>query len=416
MRAWKTKGLGPAALLAALLVPGVCWGQVSEIIVIPTGGGQALGPTARVARAVVKELNRQAGERKASLYYPPPGFKPAKRGLKKKATRLLAKARRYFGVMEYDRTHAHAKKALKLYKKLIKAGEPTKGYVDCLHMMAAVAQSYGKDKEAFKLMNDALLFDKVAPDAKRFNEDVQRLHQQAMSESPPQGKVKLSSEPGSLVWFNGKLRGPAWGTARKRAGLYLVRFYTPGHISRQRWFRIKPNRVRELAVSLNKDGSQEAAILSELRRQVREATPGRAIQQVALERAAAQIIVVTAGKGCNKDRCKVGIYWTKDDLWHRRKRIVFTGNAKAVAKAYLKKKKPVGHGGITPIGPVGPRGCKQDRECGYKEQCVAGSCRKIVPVTRKWWFWTIIGAALVATTVAIAVPLSSPDNPVIEVK
>ena len=365
---------------------------------------------------MVKELNRQAGERKASLYYPPPGFKPAKRGLKRKAKRQYAKARRYFGVMEYDRTQTHAKKALKLFKKLMKAGEPSKGYVDCLHMLAAVAQSYGKDKEAFKLMNDAQLFAKGAPNEKRYNDDVQRLHQQVMSESPPVGKVKLSSEPGSLVWFNGKLRGPAWGTASKRAGLYLVRFYTPGYIGRQRWFRVKPNRVRELAAVLNKDGSQEAAILSELRRQVRAETPGRAIQQVALERAAAQIIVVTGGKGCNKDRCKVGIYWTKDDLWHRRKRIVFTGNARAVAKAYLKKKKPVGHGGITPIGPAGPQGCKQDRECGYKEQCVAGRCKKIVPVSRKWWFWTIIGAAVVATTVAIAVPLSSPDNPVIEVK
>jgi len=407
---------GAASLCVALVTPSVAMGQVSEIIVIPTGVGPALIPTARVARALVKELNRQAGETKSALYYPPPADMPARRGLKKKARRLLAKAQRSFGVMEYDRVIGKAKKALKIYKKLMKTGGQPTGYVACLHMLAAVAQSEGRDKEAFKLMNDALLQDKRPPDAKRFNEDVQRLHQQVLSESPPTGKVRLSSTPGALVWFNGKLRGAAWGTARKRAGLYLVRFYTPGHIGRQRWFRVKANRVRELGVVLNKDESQEAAILGELRSQVREEIPGRAIQQVALERAAAQIILVTAGKGCSAKRCKVGIYWTKDDLWHRRKRVVFTGSAKAVAKAFLKKKKPVGHGGITAIGPVGPRGCKADRECGFKETCVAGRCKKIQPLSRKWWLWTIIGGAVVVTTIAIAVPLSSPDNPVIEVK
>ena len=391
-------------------------GQVSEIIVIPTGVGPSLVPTARVARALVKELNKQAGERKASLYYPPPGNTPAKRGANKKAKRLLSKAYRFFGVMEYDRVRGYAKKALKKYKLLLKSGEPSKGYVACLHLLASVALFEGKDKEAFKLMNDALLVDKGPPNAKRYNDDVQRLHQQVLSETPPTGKVRLNATPGALVWFNGKLQGPAWGTARKRAGLYLIRFHAPGHIGRQRWFRVKPNRVRELSVVLNKDGSEEAAILKELRHQVRETVPGRAIQQVALERAAAQIIVVTAGKSCNMKRCKVGIYWTKDDLWHRRKRIVLTGSAKAVAVAYLKKKQPVGHGGITPIGPVGPRGCKADRECGFKEQCVGGRCKKIVPLSRKWWLWTIIGTAVVATTIAIAVPLSSPDNPVIEVK
>ena len=391
-------------------------GQVSEIIVIPTGTGNGLGPTARVARAVVQELNRQAGERKAALYYPPPGNTPVQSGAKKKASRLLAKAKRYFSVMEYDRARSHARKALKKYKALMKGGEVPAGYVACLHIMAAVAQSGGRDKQAYRLMNDALLFDKRPPEAKRFNEDVQRLHQQVLSENPPRGKVKLSSEPGALVWFNGTLEGPAWGTLRKRAGLYLIRFYTPGHIGRLRWFRVKANRVRELSVTLNKDGSQEPAILGELRRQVREATPGRAIQQVALERAAAQIIVVTAARGCTATRCKVGIYWTKDDLWHRRKAVIFTGDARAVARAYLKKKKPKGHGGITSINPIGPRGCKLDRECGYKEQCKAGRCQKIVSLSRKWWLWAIVGTAVVAITIAIAVPLSSPDNPVIEVR
>ena len=187
--------------------------------------------------------------------------------------------------------------------------------------------------------------------------------------------------------------------------------------ARRRFLDFTRGCVRELVTTLNKDESSEPAILGELRRDTRADTPGRAIQQVALERAAAQIIIVTANsRGCTMKRCEVGLHWTRDDLWHRRKRVVYTGDARAVALAFLKKKKPKGHGGITAIAPVGPRTCITDRQCRFKEKCVAGHCKKTASVTRKWWFWTIIGAVVVGTTVAIAVPLSSPDNPVIEVK
>ena len=412
-------GLASAIIVAASLLwaPADVAAQVTEYIVIPTGKGIALGPTARVARALVQEFNRRAGENKASLYYPTPGYPPVRRGLEKKANKQLAKAFRAFSVMEYEKARAYAKKALKLQKALMKSGKPSTGYISCSHMLAAIAQSAGQDKVAYKRMNDAILVDKRPPDAKRFNDEVQRLHQQVLSETPAKGRIKLESNPPALIWFNGKLRGLAYGTARKRAGLYLVRVYTPEHILRQRWFRIKPNRVRELVTTLNKDESSEPAILGELRRDTRADTPGRAIQQVALERAAAQIIIVTANsRGCTMKRCEVGLHWTRDDLWHRRKRVVYTGDARAVALAFLKKKKPKGHGGITAIAPVGPRTCITDRQCRFKEKCVAGHCKKTASVTRKWWFWTIIGAVVVGTTVAIAVPLSSPDNPVIEVK
>ena len=414
------RSLVPSLVVASLLCsgPATLFAQVAEIIVIPTGKGAYLGPTAEVGRALVQQLNKAAGTKKAALYFPAPGHPPARRGLKRKAGRQLALALRAFRTMNYIKVRKLAKSARKLYKKLMKAGYPADGYITCCHLLAAAAQFDGQDKEAFRQLNDAVLFDKRPPSAKIFNQDVLRLHQQVVSERPPRGRLTMSATPPALVWFNGKLHGLASGSVTRRAGLYLIRIYTPQHVLMQRWFRIKPNRGRDISTMLNRDDSEEPALLGQLRKETRRKAPGRAVQQVALERAAAQIILVTAQEPCSAARCQMGIFWTKDDRWYRRKQLIFAGKGKPVAVAFLKKKKkPIGPvGGITPIGGSGLRACTNNTQCGFKERCVDGRCRKPQSVTRKWWFWTIIGAAVVGTVVAISVPLASPDNPVIEVK
>ncbi len=402
------------------------------MVVIPIGKGPALYPSARVARSITQLLNKGAKKR-ARLAFPLTSFPTPKRGMERKAARHLKKARRAFQMMEFGKVKSSAQKALKLYKKLLKSNFAHDSYVESLHILAAAALFAGDSKAAYKAMNDAYLFNQNPPSKKRFSPQVQELFQQVRNEPPGNGVLKLGSTPKALVWFNNRLHGAARGTARLRPGLYLVRFFRPGHTLIQRWFRVRSNQSRDLEALLTEDATAlEPVIFEQLRQESREEEPGTSTNQMALDSGASEVILVKGLKGCTEATCKVRMYWAKDAAWKRRRKGTFKGKGAPVARLLIKKKRrSVGRriisatptprvpakvpAGITPIGP--PGSCTLDNQCRFKEVCDNGRCVKpATPITKKWWFWTLVGAAVAGATVAIVVPVTRPDAPVIEVQ
>jgi hypothetical protein len=409
-----------AALLAAAGTLGAArsaLAQEAEIIVAPTGADQGLVPTAAVAAGVVERLNQvDPGKRRARLVYPIPPDPPVAKAKEKQAQKSLEKVLRAFENMEYDKVGELSNDALQQYKQLLKDGVGKEGYVQCQHLMAAAALFEGASKKAFKAMFDAILFDSKAPSTKLFSPQVQELFDQVTAEPPAKGTLRLSSVPEAMVWFNGVLHGPMRGKAALRAGLYLARVYRPGYSVWQKWLRVHASQERDLAVALTKMEAPESGVLKSLRQETAEEVPGQGVQQLALENVATEVILIVAGQGCTETRCPLGLYWSKDDKWIRKVGGTYAGNVPAAVDQLLTGAGlPPVHLVVAPTGVSG-QACTLDSQCAMKEKCRSGRCVYERPVTRTWWFWTIVGAVAVGTTLAIAIPVATRQGPVLEVR
>ena len=418
------------ALITPLLIAGPARAQVAEILVIPTGKGEAFDPTVRMAKAITDVFNKGAKAPVAQLFYPfPPQAAPSKKELRE-VKRLHGLVKRAFGQMSYAKVDKLAGKLRDLEKDLLKKGRRAKGYVKTLHFLAATAHFAGRVKKAFKFMNDAVLFDNSPPKKEIFNPDILRLHQRVLAERSAVGKLTLTSKPSGLIWFNNVLAGLAEGTLQKPAGLYMVKYYRPGHMPRMRWIRIKPNRKRKLDTVLNLDASPEMEVVGQLRVEAAAKEPGAVVQKLTLEQAAIHVAVVGAKEGCNATRCTINVSWAEEDTWRQKKSALLKGDLhelalKLIPKVKLrtdlldegdedkpkKPKKPK-----KPMNPLLVSACITSSQCAAHHRCENGRCIKFTSVTRKWWFWTIVGAVAVGAVVGIAVPLGMPDNPVIEVQ
>jgi hypothetical protein len=407
--------------LVVLLLGGIVAARpaAAQIVgVIPLGKGEALGPTAEVARAIVTALNR-GGKKKAQMAYMLPAFPPEDVAAGRKAAKLVKKAERAFQMMEYAKAGALADKALDLYKDIAKSNK-FEGYIETVHLKAAAEFFDGKNPEAVRTMNDAYIVDPRSPSTKRFSPQIQDLYQQVVSEPLAPGTVALSSTPpGALVWFNHKLWGPAKGKAKVRAGLYLVRCYLPGHTLYQRWFRVQPHQERSLSALFTQDNSVEPETIIQLRSELPGPEPGTLTNQVSLELGLTQLILVGAGEGCTAERCPMQIRWARDGRWYRSKRGVYKGDTRRVVASVIGRRRVARRRAVPPPAlqlAAGVRPCTLDSQCRFKETCVDGRCTSVTPFYKKWWFWTLVGAAVAGATVAIVVPLTRPDGPVIDVQ
>jgi len=413
-------------VLLVAVWPRAARAQVGETVVVPIGKGVALGPTARVAKELMQRLNLISKRKRARLAYPLPKPLPPSKKDRRRVSKLLSKANRYYNKLEYDRAIEAATEARKLSKDLMKKGQSCDNYVSAVRLLSSMFLADGKHKNAYKLMNDATLFDSRRPPKKQFSPEVQRLFDQVSAEPPGKGTLVLKSKPQALIWFNDELAGLADGKHKLRGGLYLMKVYAPGYILKQQWLRVHPHRQRALDIMLNKDNSPPPPVLAGLRDEAWSDTVGANVQALALEEAAARVMLVTDRKDCRKKSCELGIFWSLDDNWKRKKWITYYGDARRVAFSFLKKKrrkglktakkKPPPPSGISALGGLGLRACTLNSQCGRGERCQDGRCVKPTPVTRKWWFWTIVGAAVVGVTTAIVVPVATSSHPVIDVQ
>jgi hypothetical protein len=396
----------------------------AKTIVIPAGKGDGLSATAKVGRQIVKQLKRK-GKRGTKLVYILPTLRPPNHRKQRAAGKLMKKAYKSFQMMEYDKATANAEKALQIEKGLAKEGRIA-GYVEAQHLIAAATFFGGNTGQAQRAMNDAYLADPRPPPKKHFSPQIQDLYKQVAGQAVP-GTVRLgSTPPGALIWFHKKLIGAAQGSIRIRAGLYLVRAFLPGHGVYQRWFRVHPHHTRDLLTALKKDGTQESDTMSVLRDEATEEEPGGSLSQVALDAGATETILLTSNKACKPTRCRITACWVKEGRWKQRRRGVFNGaNAKKLATTLLGRPRL---GVTSPTQPKpatfaavqqadeGYRPCDLDSQCGINEKCVGGRCQAPSSIARKWWFWTLIGVGVAAASVAIVLPLTRPEAPVINVE
>jgi hypothetical protein len=413
--------------VAALLAVSASAVAEESIVILPTGSGPGFVPTAKVARALARRLSPRPPDRSpvVRLAFPAPLPVPptSHKQMEKQAAKLLKKALSAYELMEYDKVKAATDEALKIYKEILKGGTADEGYVACLHIIAASALLNGDAKDAFHAMNDAFVYDQRPPSKKQFNPSVQELFEQVRVESPGKGTVVLGSTPPALVWFNGVLHGLAQGQVRLRAGLYLARFYAPGHIPTQRWIRVSANQTRNLSATLTRDeGAMEDENLQRLREEVLGAEPGPTTNQLTTDYDATELILIVAGKACTEASCTILLRWGKEGSWLRRTKAVYVPKqADATAATLLGLKPPTvappPPPGVTPPPPPTAAACTYDSQCSVNEKCRGGSCARVTPLTHKWWFWTAIVAGAAAISLGVALPLTlKPEPSVIEVK
>ena len=211
----------------------------------------------------------------------------------------------------------------------------------------------------------------------------------------------------ALLWLNGTLQGAARGTAERRAGLYLVRIGRPGLAAWVHWFRVKKGQTRELALKLKPAPNIDAAG-DALRRAATRPVPGSAVAKLARAHSASEVMLLTSDASCKTNACPVALHWAVGSSWKRQSSGTFTG--KPLAATLLGAAPQSTH------AAAAVKTCTQNADCPLDQHCSGGMCRRKSTITRKWWFWTLIGLTAAGVATAIAVPLSLPDTPVIKVR
>jgi len=411
--------LGGVGLALSILHASAASAEPSRLVVLPVGRGPALLPTVAVAQALTRQL-AQPGQRTVRLAYPAPEFpEPADRKSQERhGNKLLKKAFAAYDLMEYGQVNTLANEALQIFKGLLREvpTESGEGFLTCLHLLAASALLQGESRSAVQFMNDAVIFDPRPPSKRVFSPAVQELYEQVRAEPPAPGTVVLESSPKALVWFNGALQ-VASGRVALRAGLYLVRFYAPGCTPSQRWVRVQSQQERTIKVSLTADGQPEAELVVRLREEARSPEPGPAIVQAALDLSADEVLLVSSvDDTCVASKCELRLDWLKEGRWHRRQQASFSKQAEVTAAALRGATLPASAPAPFSLTSDGLRACTLDNQCLMDERCRDGRCVRPRMVTRTWWFWTLVGAATAGVVLAIALPLTRPQGPVIEVR
>ena len=383
--------------------------QGAETVIIPVVGGAAFVPAFSVGEALVSQMRR--GRRAAELRY----FRPKQPAVETpdQARQLLREAIKLFELLDFSAVRVKATAALKRFKLYVKQGGDHRGYVRCLHLLSAAALFDGDRPAAVRAMNDAVAFSKERPSAKRFNPTVQQLYDEIASRSDKaqQGSLKIQSSPLAVVWLNRRLYGLARGRISARSGLYLVEVFRPGRRSRRRWFRIRANETRPLRFGLAPGQSDRPSALVAGLRRATEKAPGPLVLSVARRLNAKRLVVIDGGSDCTAQECTLVAHVLQDRAWRNRHRVIYRGNARSSARQLLAVMDGVA-GGKDVQGAV----CTLDSECAVNERCLDGRCARPRPITKRWWFWALIGAVAAGAAVGIALPLTRPDGTEIRVQ
>lgn len=408
----------PIISLVLLLAVTSAHAERPKVVVAPIARGDALVVTADVARSLAQRLAKQKKTRPL-LAYPLPVAAPPKKS-SKRAAKLVKQAFEGFQMLEFSSVRKKAKKAMKIYKDELKAGAPPANYIEAAHLLAAAELFDGKETEAFKRMNDAVIWDRSPPAKKKFNPTVQALHSKVLAETEHTGSLTLNVKPDALLWLNRRLQGPAHGKIEVRAGLYLARIARPGYATWRLWVRVHPGQNRDIGVQLKKAPTPESPALLALRREARS-VPGPAVAQLTTDFEADETLLVGAKDGCTPVSCTIMLRWAKGSSWKQQNEIAWRPkDPTATAKMLLAEEAQRTQPSLVPTPSGNPtskeRRCMLDSQCYNNERCSGGVCKRTTSITSKWWFWTIIGVAAAGVVTAIAVPLAQPSNPVIELR
>lgn len=413
---------GLALAVCVCLLSAAARGDGASIAVVPLGRGGGFEPTARVAIGIANQLN--TANRSAHLRYILPSERTDPAQLER-ARALLDKALQAYQTLHFDEVRARARRALARFEKVIEADGPVDGYVATLHLLAATNLVDGHKDDAVRAMRDAVVFSQSPPRTDRYNPRIQRLHTRLLTEGE-QSTLRLKSAPRALIWLDGKIAGLAEGSIRLRAGRHWIRIFRPGYAPWLEWVRIEPGDANELSPTLSPLPANEAALLTDVRRSTTAEAPNAAVAQASKQLGSKDLIFVGAVEpDCPPTRCAITMHWASDGRWVGVAQSVYSGHPDTVANSLLVKASVPAAGDRPADGFVagGPpqgdqaRSCVSDGDCGAHQRCADGRCARIVPLTRKWWFWTLVGVAAGGVAASIAVPLATAQGaPVIEIR
>ena len=409
--------------ITGLFYCGYAAAEVQRVAVVPVGTGHALAVSAEVAQQLAKEAT-VTGRREVRVYYPaptPPKYRVGR--AMRRAHLLLRQAENSFKGLEFDAVRTKVKAALKIIKAEMRRGADSSDYVHALRLLAAAELFDGNQEAAFGYMNDAFLQDPTPPSKKKFNPNVQALYRKVSAAKGYTGKLQFKLASGGLAFFNQRQVGAASGQITLRAGLYLLRVLSPGHRPWDRWVRVAPSQTREVAVDLKRGTFNAPPIIAALAAETSAEAPGATSAAVAQAAQVDEVIIVASKGRCRAKNCPLSMHWARDGKWFSAATGTYIGNAAelasswAAAGAQLARAAPTPAAGSQPAQPpTAVPECKDDGACFPNGRCVGGRCKRNVPLTKKWWFWALVGVGATAAGAAIIIPLATASTPVIEVR
>jgi hypothetical protein len=384
-----------------------------SVVLIPLGQGDGLPVAAAVATAAVRQLGT-TGVR-ARLGYPLPRRSPPEE-LTAKANRLLEQATQAREQADGGLLQSKAKAAMQSQKKLIKQGGPAPGYVQALQLYAEGALREKDRVEAIKALQDALLFDRQAP-LDTFSPKLKSLHHELQSGSlaTPNGTVKIATTPGALLFLNGRFMGRAKGNHNLPIGLYLIYIYRPGYLPWHHWYRVRPNQERELTIALSPDEAAAGDTTQDLRLEAAATAPGNAVSSARSLFSADEVVLVAAASSCSVGRCPIQLRWAQGSSWKAQTDVIHRNDARQSAEDLLRSGGPTPPTGLGGVGS-GINVCTLHSQCPKKHRCINNRCVQSSPLSEKWWFWTIVGVVAAGAATGLAVGLTRPERPIIEIR
>ncbi len=370
--------------MLAALAPGRAAAQ-SRPAVVALGEGDDLRAALRVGRAVRSAL-RAKGQQ-------PIDPARALRPLASPAAELARADERFraglalYDSLEFKKAEAAFQESVAASRAAMVLGAPPKGYVRTLHYLAASSLFESRKQDARSHFCDAIAFAPTErPDTKVFSPEVVAAYEDARGQ--PKGTLKVSlraSEVGEVI-VDRRHAGIAPVTLPGVApGHHLVEVRRAGRAPTLSWKSVAAGgeTAVELELATPESLGEFRGAEASARKELGDGKPGSGIAKLR-ELLQAGAVVVVAREGA-----QVVAGWAEGSSFTRR----YQGNAPEGQESAFAE-------GLLAAGAAAP-GCTSARDCGSGEECRAGRCvAGSTPVYKRWWFWTAIGAAVVAGATA----------------
>ncbi len=372
--------------------------SVSVVSAEPSTQGKAYRLSAEVVLALRQKLRKQGREvLDPTMALHSPTTPPIK---------LLIQARKDVkrAVDDYDSleftsaTRGFAQAVARMREALLQTPDSVKTseYIVALHYLGASTYYDGNLAGAAVHFRDAVSYSPETPfDDGVFPPDLVKVFDGVRVGLVANSSLSVTSQPGAEVFIDGKARGATpLKTTEQMAGRHLVRVQSPGYVPSARWIEVKADGQAEVSIELAEGDRLEeySTAMAEARADLERSRPGRGITHLSrLLGAGSLILVIAADDGTVQATWAEGGFWTK-----RYQANVARGREPLFATRFFKRG-----------GSIGQRvECRRDMDCMDRRQCIAGRCvasSASTPVYKKWWFWTIVGAAVVGGTVGAVV-------------
>jgi len=377
-------------------------GAVSIICIEPPRPGEAYRAAAMAAQALQQEIasrGRKVVDAATALHRPGKGASARAR----EARAEVKVAVEDYDTLEFGKASRRLEAALGTMREALAmnpAAITHAEYATAAHYLAAAAFYNGELDAATRHFIDAYAFAPgAAMDDAVFPPDLIKHYQATTAGLAQTGEIAVKSTRPGEAYLNGTPAGVAPTTLTGiTPGTHLVRVQAPGYRSSAIWVEVKAGRVSNVTMDLKagKKLRKFTSAAATVREELAGSRPGPGAAKLAkLVKAASLVLVATAQGGA------VQASWADGGVWVKRyQATVAQGQEPMFAKHFFNR-------GVS----VTPRvecsrdtDCLEGRYCTRDGRCEVGKAAAVgKPIYKEWWFWTIIGAAVVGGTVGVVV-------------